>query len=128
VPSQIQMMDYDPRWPEIFRREADQIRTLLGCRALRIEHTGSTSVPGLTAKPITGILLVVADSSAERAYVPILELFSTETNETQSRLRPTSCFGGCSWSSRTSSNNNRPAQLAARTGNSAVHQLRLQSV
>jgi GrpB-like predicted nucleotidyltransferase (UPF0157 family) len=128
VPSQIQIMDYDPRWPEIFRREADRIRTVLGCRALQIEHTGSTSVPGLTAKPITGILLVVADSSAERAYVPILELFSTSTNETQCPLRPTNCSGGRSWSSQTSSNNNRPAQLAARTGNLAAHQLRLQSV
>ena len=73
MPSQIQIMDYDPLWPELFRREADQLRFLLGCRALQIEHTGSTSVPDLAAKPITDILLVVADSSDEPAYVPILE-------------------------------------------------------
>jgi len=66
-------MDYDPLWPEVFRREADQLQILLGCRALQIEHTGSTSVPGLAAKPIIDILLVVADSSDESAYVPILE-------------------------------------------------------
>ena len=71
--SQIQIMDYDPLWPEVFRREADRIRTLLGCRALQIEHTGSTSVLGLAAKPIIDILLVVTDSSEEPAYVPILE-------------------------------------------------------
>ena len=71
--SQIQIMDYDPLWPEVFRREADRIRTLLGCRALQIEHTGSTSVLGLAAKPIIDILLVVKDSSDEPAYVPILE-------------------------------------------------------
>lgn len=71
--SQIQIMDYDPRWPEVFRLEADRIRTLLGCRALQIEHSGSTSVPGLAAKPIIDILLVVADSSDEPAYAPILE-------------------------------------------------------
>ena len=71
--SKIQIMDYDPLWPEIFRREADRVRALLGCQALRIEHTGSTSVPGLAAKPIIDILLVVADSSDEPAYVPILE-------------------------------------------------------
>ena len=71
--SQIQIMDHDPLWPEVFRREADRIRTLLGCRALQIEHTGSTSVPGLAAKPIIDMLLVVADSSDEPAYVPILE-------------------------------------------------------
>jgi len=73
VPLQIQIMDYDPLWPEVFRREADQLRFLLGCRALQIEHTGSTSVPGLAAKPIIDILLVVADSSDEPAYAPILE-------------------------------------------------------
>ena len=71
--SQILIMDYDPLWPEVFRREADRIRTLLGCRALQIEHTGSTSVLGLAAKPIIDILLVVTDSSEEPAYVPILE-------------------------------------------------------
>jgi GrpB-like predicted nucleotidyltransferase (UPF0157 family) len=65
-------MDYDPLWPEVFGREADRVRSLLGCQALRIEH-GSTSVPGLAAKPIIDILLVVADSSDEPAYVPILE-------------------------------------------------------
>src|SRR6516225_893195 len=66
-------MDYDPLWPDVFRREADRLRLLLGCRALQIEHTGSTSVPGLAAKPIIDILLVVADSSDEPAYAPILE-------------------------------------------------------
>jgi GrpB-like predicted nucleotidyltransferase (UPF0157 family) len=66
-------MDYDPLWPAVFRRETDRIRTLLGRRALQIEHIGSTSVPGLAAKPIIDILLVVADSSDEPAYVPILE-------------------------------------------------------
>jgi len=73
VSSQIQIMDYDPLWPEVFRGEADRIRALLGYRALQIEHTGSTSVPGLAAKPIIDILLVVADSSDEPSYVPILE-------------------------------------------------------
>jgi GrpB-like predicted nucleotidyltransferase (UPF0157 family) len=73
VSSKIQIMDYDPLWPEVFRREADRVRALLGCQALQIEHTGSTSVPGLAAKPIIDILLVVADSSDEPAYVPILE-------------------------------------------------------
>ena len=71
--SQIQIMDYDPLWPEVFQREAARIRTLLGCRVLQIEHTGSTSVLGLAAKPIIDILLVVTDSSDEPAYVPILE-------------------------------------------------------
>jgi len=73
VSSQIVLMDYDPHWPEAFRREADRIRGLLGCQALQIEHIGSTAVPCLAAKPIIDILLVVADSSDESTYVPTLE-------------------------------------------------------
>jgi GrpB-like predicted nucleotidyltransferase (UPF0157 family) len=66
-------VDYDPRWPELFAREADRIRSVLGSLALRIEHAGSTSVPGLAAKPIIDLLLVVADSAQENAYAPALE-------------------------------------------------------
>ena len=61
-------MDYDPQWPELFSREAVRIRAVLGHRALRIEHTGSTAVPGLVAKPIIDMLLVVIDSADEDAY------------------------------------------------------------
>ena len=69
----ILIVDYDTRWPELFGREAERIRAALGRRALRIEHTGSTSVPGLIAKPVIDMLLVVADSADENAYVPDLE-------------------------------------------------------
>jgi len=65
--------DYDPRWPELFQREADRIRTALGDRTLRLEHTGSTAVPGLAAKPIIDILLVVTDSGDEDSYAAALE-------------------------------------------------------
>lgn len=71
--ARIQVSDYDPRWPEQFAREADKIRTALGDMALRIEHTGSTSVPGLVAKPIIDVLLVVANSGSEDTYMPALE-------------------------------------------------------
>ena len=67
------IVSYDPQWPELFQREADRIRTALGDRALRIEHTGSTAVPGLAAKPIIDVLVVVSDSGVEDAYVPALE-------------------------------------------------------
>ena len=70
--SRILIVDYDPQWPELFAREADRIRSVLGSRALRIEHAGSTSVPGLAAKPIIDLLLVVADSAEEDAYAPAL--------------------------------------------------------
>ena len=69
----VRLVDYDPEWPRLFRREAARIRAALGERALRIEHAGSTSVPGLAAKPIIDIVLVVADSADEQAYVPALE-------------------------------------------------------
>lgn len=69
----ILIVDYDPQWPGVFEREADRIRAVLGRRALRIEHTGSTSVPGLVAKPVIDVLLVVTDSGDEDTYLPALE-------------------------------------------------------
>jgi len=69
----ISIVDYDPRWPELFRQEADRICAALGQLALRLEHTGSTSVPGIAAKSIIDMTLVVADSSDEAAYLPALE-------------------------------------------------------
>ena len=69
----ILIADYDPNWPALFAREAEGIRAVLGPRALRVEHTGSTSVPGLAAKPVVDILLVVKDSAAEVTYAPALE-------------------------------------------------------
>jgi GrpB-like predicted nucleotidyltransferase (UPF0157 family) len=69
----IHLEEYDPRWPELFKREAKRIRSALGDKMLRLEHVGSTSVPGLCAKPVIDILLVVKDSSDESAYVPALE-------------------------------------------------------
>jgi GrpB-like predicted nucleotidyltransferase (UPF0157 family) len=67
--SRILIVDYDPQWPELFGREAVRIQAALGHRALRIEHAGSTAVPGLVAKPIIDMLLVVIDSADEDAYV-----------------------------------------------------------
>jgi len=67
------LVDYDPDWPRLFRTEADRIQTAIGGRALRIEHVGSTSVPGLPAKPIIDIVLLVSDSANEADYVDALE-------------------------------------------------------
>jgi GrpB-like predicted nucleotidyltransferase (UPF0157 family) len=71
--TRILIVDYDPHWPELFRREADRIRTALGSGALLIEHAGSTSVPGLAAKPVIDIVVAVADSTDENAYMSALE-------------------------------------------------------
>jgi GrpB-like predicted nucleotidyltransferase (UPF0157 family) len=69
----IELHEYDPEWPANYAREERRIREALGDRVVRIEHTGSTSVPGLAAKPIVDIALEVPDSTDEPAYVPALE-------------------------------------------------------
>lgn len=69
----VTLVDYDPEWPVLYEREARRIRAALGERALLLEHAGSTSVPGLAAKPKIDIVLAVADSADEDAYVPALE-------------------------------------------------------
>ena len=71
--STVLIVDYDPDWPRQFAVEAAKIRAALGERALLLEHVGSTSAPGLAAKPILDVLLVVADSADEPSYVPDLE-------------------------------------------------------
>jgi GrpB-like predicted nucleotidyltransferase (UPF0157 family) len=69
----VEIHDYDPHWPSLYEREEDRIRSVLGDRVIRIEHVGSTSVPGLPAKPLIDIVLEVADSADEAAYVPAME-------------------------------------------------------
>jgi GrpB-like predicted nucleotidyltransferase (UPF0157 family) len=69
----IEIRDYDPEWPRLYEREEARIRAILGDRVIRIEHVGSTSVPGLPAKPIIDIALEVPDSADEPAYVPEME-------------------------------------------------------
>src|SRR5262249_5590105 len=64
---------YDPAWPARFEAERDRIRGALGPAALRVEHIGSTSVPGLAAKPVVDICLTVADVTDEAAFVAPLE-------------------------------------------------------
>jgi GrpB-like predicted nucleotidyltransferase (UPF0157 family) len=65
----VPLADYDPVWPKLFAKEAARIAHVLGETAVRIEHVGSTSVPGLAAKPIIDILMSVVDSSDESSYV-----------------------------------------------------------
>ena len=72
-PAEITVVDYDERWPVRFREVAERVRRALGEDALAVEHIGSTSVPGLAAKPIVDVLLTVADVGDEAAYVPALE-------------------------------------------------------
>jgi GrpB-like predicted nucleotidyltransferase (UPF0157 family) len=69
----IEILDYNPRWPQEFQTHKKIIADALGVAALRIEHIGSTSVPGLAAKPVIDVLLVVEDSGNESSYLSELE-------------------------------------------------------
>jgi GrpB-like predicted nucleotidyltransferase (UPF0157 family) len=56
----IQIVDYNPGWPEEFEQIAAVVRGALGAKALRVDHIGSTSVPGLAAKDIIDVQVSVA--------------------------------------------------------------------
>lgn len=73
TPYRIEVLEYDDRWPVDFERVAGRIAAALGDAVLELHHVGSTSVPGLAAKPIIDVDLVVADPADEAAYVPALE-------------------------------------------------------
>jgi len=51
---------YDPQWPLEFQRLGDPLRTALGDLALRIDHIGSTAVPGLSAKDVIDVQITVS--------------------------------------------------------------------
>jgi GrpB-like predicted nucleotidyltransferase (UPF0157 family) len=69
----IYLAPYDPGWPLKFLLLANQIRDILSEKVLLLEHVGSTSVPGLSAKPVIDMVLAVSDSTDESSYVPLLE-------------------------------------------------------
>jgi len=69
----VEVVDYDPGWPQRFAEESAKIRAALGDTASEVEHVGSTSVPGLPAKPTIDIVLVVRDSADESTYAAQLE-------------------------------------------------------
>jgi len=69
---QIVLTQYDPSWADRYEHLRGLIAAAVGASALRIEHIGSTSVPGLTAKPIIDILVVVPDVSDDDAFLPRL--------------------------------------------------------
>ncbi len=72
-PRPIAIVEPDPSWPARYEELATRIRDALGAAVLAVDHVGSTSVPGLPAKPIIDIDLTVADSTDEAAYAPALD-------------------------------------------------------
>ena len=59
MPSKYTFSDYNSRWPEEFALEAERIRAILGDALIDVHHIGSTSVPGLAAKPVIDLIPVV---------------------------------------------------------------------
>jgi GrpB-like predicted nucleotidyltransferase (UPF0157 family) len=68
-PVTVVLAEPDPAWAQRYARHEQLIRTTLGGRVLAVEHIGSTAVPGLVAKPVVDIVLVVADPDDEPAYL-----------------------------------------------------------
>lgn len=67
----VAIVSYDPRWPEFFQQEKARLRACPWAELFgRIEHFGSTSVPGLAAKPIVDMLIEVKDARAVRERIP----------------------------------------------------------
>ena len=75
IERQIEVVDYDPSWPEDFEREAVALREVFGGVATKIHHVGSTSVPNLRAKPTIDILVEVSKGTDIPGFDPLMEAF-----------------------------------------------------
>ena len=84
----IEILDYDERWPERYLAQEHRIREALATAHVRIEHIGSTSVPGLAAKPIIDVLIVVEDITAEEDHVEPLVRAGYELQVPRARAPP----------------------------------------
>jgi GrpB-like predicted nucleotidyltransferase (UPF0157 family) len=71
----VAIVPYDPAWPDLFRQEKERLQHLFPCPLVRrVEHFGSTAVPGLSAKPIIDMLIEVSDlTETRRVIAPVLE-------------------------------------------------------
>lgn len=67
------VLEYNPEWKEIYEQEAGRIKELLGDKISRIEHIGSTSVPGLVSKPIIDIAVEIPSSEEIDLLIKSLE-------------------------------------------------------
>jgi GrpB-like predicted nucleotidyltransferase (UPF0157 family) len=82
-PVWVEIVDYDPRWPELYERSAARLRRRLGARLRLVEHIGSTSVPGLAAKPLIDVVAGIDDPDDEGAYLEDLRLEGFELRVTE---------------------------------------------
>lgn len=78
APEHIAVEPYDSAWAQHYEGFKDNIETALSGTVLGLEHVGSTAVPGLPAKPVIDIDLIVVDPEQEDSYVPALEALGYE--------------------------------------------------
>lgn len=86
----ISVVDYDPAWPQRFgalRAEYAAAMAAAGVPVLAIEHVGSTSVPGLAAKPVVDCDIVVAEPDVAAASLVLVSLGFTPEGELGIPLR-----------------------------------------
>ena len=69
----VKLAEYIPEWEQNFEREAKKIKKIFGKEALLIEHVGSTAIPGILAKPIIDIALVVSSLHKAKRYLKKLQ-------------------------------------------------------
>jgi GrpB-like predicted nucleotidyltransferase (UPF0157 family) len=69
----VQVIPYTPLWASLFEEEHKRLSAALGTLAVDIQHVGSTSVPGLVAKPILDVGVAIASEADADACVPLLE-------------------------------------------------------
>jgi len=72
-PGTVTLSEPDPEWRALFERERDRIKTAVGPVALDIQHIGSTSIPGIAAKPIVDIAVAIVSFEAFDVHVPVIE-------------------------------------------------------
>ena len=68
----VKLEPYDPAWPQEFAKEAERLKAGLGIAAERIQHVGSTSIPGMVAKPIIDIAILVDDLGVAEQWQKVL--------------------------------------------------------
>lgn len=87
APVTIELVAYDPAWATRFAEHRTRLSAALGEAAARIEHIGSTAVPGLVAKPIVDVLVTVADPEDEAGYLPPIAAAGYELRVREPRHR-----------------------------------------
>ena len=88
------VVEPDPAWPAAYDALAERVRRALGPRVLALEHVGSTAVPGLPAKAVIDLDLVVADPDDEAAYVAALQALGLELRVREPWWYGHRCFRG----------------------------------